>query len=128
MMLQFRSEPRSISLIVLFRYTNLELWVDDKLVSKTSKSYEVTRTDDFFIKNFLIGWNTRDRLQICNDCEKTQIGSKFKFLWTGGEYGKIGKAKEFWENNPYPAQVSRIELKYRDPGENSFFTYIKEII
>ena len=107
------------------------MWVDDKLVSKTSKSYEVRRTSDIYITNLFTGWNTQDRLQICNDCEKTQIGSKFKFVWTGGEYGKTWKlgeeTKEFWENKPYPAQVSKIELKYRDPGENSFFNYIIHI-
>lgn len=107
------------------------MWVDDKLVSKTSKSYEVRRTEDVYITNLFTGWNTQDRLQICNDCEKTQIGSRFKFVWTGGEYGKTwklgGETKEFWENKPYPAQVSTIELKYRDPGESSFFNYIINI-
>ena len=114
-----------------FRYTNLEFWVDDELVSKTSKSFQLSHNmitiSDVFIKNLLEGWNTRDKLQICNGCESTQTGSRFKFIWTGGEYGKTwragGELREFWGNDPYPAAVGRIEFAYRDPGENiSFFT------
>ena len=111
---------------IIFRYTNLEFWVDDKLVSKTSKSFQLSHThSDMFIKDVLIGWNTRNKLQICNDCESTQTGSRFKFIWTGGEYGKTwqhdGQLKEFWGNDPYPAALGRIEFSYRDPGENIYF-------
>jgi len=103
-----------------YRYTNLEFWVDDKLVSKTSKSFQLSHThSDMFIKDVLIGWNTRNKLQICNDCESTQTGSRFRFIWTGGEYGKTwqhdGQLKEFWGNDPYPAALGRIEFSYRDP-------------
>ena len=60
-----------------------------------------------------MGWNTRDRLAICNDYEKTQTGSRFKFVWAGGEYRGSG---------PFPATLGRILMTYRDPGENIFST------
>lgn len=59
-----------------------------------------------------MGWNTRNKLAICNDCEKTQIGSRFKFVWAGGEYAGSGS---------FPATLGLIMMTYRDPGENIFF-------
>ena len=84
-------------------------------MSKTSKSYTLgTNRNLFFLEDFLIGYNTRDALAICNDCEKTQTGSRFKFIWTGGEYGELDNL----QSEPFSAAVGNILLHYRDPGEN----------
>ena len=85
-------------LSIIFRLRNVELQIDDKLISKTLANLTGYRWPTLYF----LGWNELEFLEICNDCETIKSGKSVKFLWKHPENS--------------PAEILSMWIHYRIPG------------
>ena len=81
------------------RYSNVEMLIDEKIISKTVKDFIVP-------ENFIIDFMSSSGKQECYDCEIGTVGSNIKFLW----------------KTSY-AMISRIDIEYRELTQDEFALY-----
>ena len=72
------------------RYSNVELLIDEKIISKTVNNFIVP-------ENFMIDFMSSSGKEECNECESGIVGSSVKFLW----------------KTSY-AMISRIDIEYKE--------------
>ena len=85
--------------IITFRLRDVELLIDDQLVSKTLSDLQHYRWPTLYF----LGWNDLQYLDVCNDCETMKSGKSVKFVWRNPESS--------------PAELLSVWIQYRIPGK-----------
>lgn len=86
-----------------FRYANVEFYVDDILVEKKAKSYEMGYTN--WLVGFDLGYNVAEPLK---------IGSKLKLVWKGEPYTTSDSST--LKAASYRAEIAQAEMIYKFLG------------
>ena len=86
-----------------FRYANVELYIDDILVEKKAKSYEMKYTN--WQVGFDLGYNVAEPLK---------IGSKIKLVWKGEPY--TTSYSSTLKTASYRAEIARADMRYKFLG------------
>ena len=95
--LNLKSLKYILHIIIFFRLRNLEMLIDDNVISKALSNLNHSRWPMYFL-----GASDLQYLQICNDCETMKSGSSVKFLWKNPDHS--------------PAEIVSIYIFYRIPG------------